>query len=137
MIVHEATLDQVRAELRDYASDICKKAAETPLPPLRAINHEIPLLDETKIYPWRPSRCPEAFRSQWDEKRRAYTSSGRWRVTSAGNSVPMMLIPKVGKQKNMLRTVVDLRARNANTRKVAAPLPNIEGILRRVSKLKY
>lgn len=26
--------------------------------PLRAINHTIPLIDENKIYPWRPSRCP-------------------------------------------------------------------------------
>ncbi|KAF8220658.1 hypothetical protein L208DRAFT_1416363, partial [Tricholoma matsutake] len=33
------------------------------LPPLQAINHTVPLIDENKIYPWRPSRCPEALRS--------------------------------------------------------------------------
>lgn len=49
----------------------------------------------------------------------------------------MLLIPKVGKQKHLLRTVVDLRARNANTRKVSAPLPSIDGILHRVAKAKF
>ena len=34
---------------------------EMDLPPFRAINHEIPLIDVNNIYPWRPSRCPEAY----------------------------------------------------------------------------
>ncbi len=32
-----------------------------PLPPLRAINHTILLIDESLVYPWRPARCPEVF----------------------------------------------------------------------------
>ncbi|PBK62874.1 hypothetical protein ARMSODRAFT_990361 [Armillaria solidipes] len=105
MMVSEDALEQVRTELQEYVAPICKTAAETPLPPLRAINHTIPLIDEHKVYPWRPSRCPEAFRSQWDQKRRDYLSSGRWKLTTSGNSVPMLLIPKVGKQKHLLRTM--------------------------------
>ncbi|THU77148.1 hypothetical protein K435DRAFT_576666, partial [Dendrothele bispora CBS 962.96] len=68
----EHTLESARDELREYANPICKGAAETPLPPLRVINHSIPLIEEDRIYPWRPSRCPEAFREQWDLKRRDY-----------------------------------------------------------------
>ena len=67
---------------------------ETELPPLRDINHTIPLIDESKTYPWRPSRCPEAFREQWAEKRDAYLKTGHWEITSARNMVPMLLIPK-------------------------------------------
>ncbi|KAE9393817.1 hypothetical protein BT96DRAFT_753343, partial [Gymnopus androsaceus JB14] len=90
----EEKITTVVEQLREYAKPICKTAAETPLPPLRRINHTIPLIDENKIYPWRPSRCPEAFRAQWDQKRRDYISTGRWVVTTSRNTVPMMLIPK-------------------------------------------
>jgi hypothetical protein len=64
----EDALQAARDELLNYAKPICKTADETGLPPLRAINHTIPLIDENKILPWRPSRCPEALRSQWDLK---------------------------------------------------------------------
>jgi hypothetical protein len=47
----------------------------------------------------------------------------------------MLFIKKTGSDK--LRTVVDLRERNKNTHKLSSPLPNIDGILRRVSKVKY
>ena len=46
------------------------------LPPLRDINHAIHPIDEAKTYPWRPSRCPEAFQDQWAEKRDAYLKTG-------------------------------------------------------------
>ena len=137
----EDNLKQVRERLHEYAKPVCRSASNTPLPPLRAINHEIHLIDPTKIYPWRPSRCPEAMRPQWIAKRDAYIRSGRWRITSIGNTVPMMLIPKPGPIKPgeapRMRTVFDLRARNANTIKRSSPLPDIDGILRRVARGKF
>ena len=136
----EENLEKARAELVEYARDLCKELDETDLPPFRAINHEIPLIDENKIYPWRPSRCPEVFRQQWAEKKNAYLRSGRWRVSSARNTVPMMFIAKPGKKVGSvpeLRTVVDLRARNANTMKMSSPLPDIDGVLRRVAGARY
>ncbi|KAF9470908.1 hypothetical protein BDN70DRAFT_763119, partial [Pholiota conissans] len=90
----DAAIEAAREELLAYAEPLCKTAAETELPPLRTINHSIPLIDPNLIYPWRPSRCPEAFRQQWAEKRDAYLKSGRWKITTSGNTVPMMLIPK-------------------------------------------
>jgi hypothetical protein len=130
-------LQAARNELMEYAKPICKTAAETGLPPLRAINHTIPLIDEDKILPWRPARCPEALRDQWDLKRRTYLQAGRWQVTNTGNTAPMLLIPKVKTNPPKLRVVVDLRARNANTKKMTSPLPDMEGILRCVSRCKY
>ncbi|KAF9440102.1 hypothetical protein P691DRAFT_794197 [Macrolepiota fuliginosa MF-IS2] len=50
------------SELIEYASNICKEAVDTPLPPLHAINHVIPLLDDMKAYLWCPSKCPEALK---------------------------------------------------------------------------
>jgi hypothetical protein len=42
----------------------------------------------------------------------------------------MLLIPKTGTNPPELRTVVDLRERNKNTRKLTSPLPDMEGMLR-------
>ena len=57
--------------------------------------------------------------------------------TSARNTVPMLLIPKPGTNPPLLRTVVDLRERNKNTRKLTSPLPDMEGMLRRTASKPY
>ncbi|KAI5821717.1 DNA/RNA polymerase, partial [Schizophyllum commune Tattone D] len=107
------------------------------LPPIRAINHVIPIIDPEKRYPFRRSTCPAIFREQWNAKRDAYMKSGRWEFTTASNAVPMLLIPKNQREKTKLRTVVDLRARNDNTRKLSSPLPDQNAILRRVAAARY
>ena len=137
--VLETELERVRQELMEFARPLCKKPDETELLPFRAINHTIPLINEDEIYPWRPSKCPGAFREQWREKRDAYIRTGRWEITSAKNTVPMLLIPKPPKKGKPaeLRTVVDLRARNKNTRKMASPLPDQQGIFNRVAQAKF
>jgi hypothetical protein len=58
---------------------------------------------------------------------------------AARNAVPILCIPKPNKPKDKpeLRTVVGLRARNKNTIKINAPLPNIEGMLQRVASHPY
>ena len=108
----------------------CKEVAETDLPPLQVINHMILLINEKTTYSWRPSRCQEAFHAQWAEKQDAYIKSGWWKITSAGNTVPMLLIPKPGTNPPQLRTVVDLHEHNKNTHKATSPLPDMEGMLR-------
>ena len=137
----EDELDQLRDELRRDAADLCQDGARAELPPLRAVNHTIPVIDESKIYSWRPSKCPDAMRPLWHEKKKAYLDSGRWRMASGTNASPMLMIPKPPRDPNdgelRLRTVVDKRQQNANTHKLTAPLPDIDGILRNVVKHKY
>ena len=133
----ERSVESAREELRRCTEPLCKDIADTDLPPLRDINHTIPLIDKDKTYTWRPSRCPEAFREQWVEKRDAYIKTGRWIITSARNTLPMLLIPKPGTKPPLLRTVVDLRERNSNTRKLTSPLPDMEGMLRRAASKPF
>ena len=137
--VEDPAVTAARKYLMAKAEPLCRKVEETELPPLRDINHSIPLIDENKTYPWRASRCPEIFREQWSTKRDAYLKSGRWKVTTARNTVPMLLIPKPGKPKDAqeLRTVIDLRERNKNTYKLSSPLPDIDGVLRRVASKPF
>jgi hypothetical protein len=114
----DQSIKDAQEELRLYAEPLCKEVSETDLPLFRVINH---FIDEKKTYPWRPSKCPEAFRAQWAEKSNTYIKSGRWKITSARNTVPMFLIPKPGTNPPKLRTVVDLREQNKNTRKFSSP----------------
>ena len=108
LTLEEEQIKSAREELHQYAQPLCKEVHETDLPPFCAINHTIPLIDVLKTYPWHPSWCPEAFRAQWAEKRDTYLKSGRWKITPAGNTVPMMLIPKPGTNPPGMRVVVDL-----------------------------
>jgi hypothetical protein len=128
-------VEQARQLLRDAAVPLCRTVAETELSPLWAINHKIPLIDEKKTYSWRSSRCPEAFRPQWAEKRDAYIKSGRWITTAASNMIPMMFIlkPNKGDGPPKLRTVFNLRERNKNTQRMTSPLPDMDGVLRHIA----
>jgi Retroviral aspartyl protease len=133
-------LEAARDELHRASDHLCKDVNETDLPPFWAINHTIPLIDENKIYSWHPSHCPEVFRGQWAEKCDAYLRSGQWQITSAENTVPMLLIPKPKKKPGEppeLCTVIDLCERNFNTRKLTSPLPDMEGILRRIASKPF
>ena len=63
--------------------------------------------------------------------------SGHWKITSAGNTVPMLLIPKPSTNPPELRTVVDLREQNKNTHKQTSPLPDMEGMLRHTASKPF
>ncbi|KEP45450.1 hypothetical protein V565_272390 [Rhizoctonia solani 123E] len=92
----------------EEAKEICKPAnGDIPLPPFRAINHRIPLIDDKKIYKFRPSRCPEALKSQFETKAREYLGTGRWKHSTGSNAIPMLFIPKKKDGNVELRTVLD------------------------------
>lgn len=74
--VLEDELDKLRGQLKMEATDLCTSAEDTELPPLCAVNHTIPLIDEDKVYSWRPSHCPEALKSVWQAKKNAYLRNG-------------------------------------------------------------
>ena len=132
-------LEDLRKQLRKEADDLCPDTSKTDLPPMRAVNHTIPLIEPNKVYRFRPSKCPEAFRDQWRAKKNAYLETGRWRTVTGHNAIPLLMIPKISLtgDKPGIRTVFDKREQNANTYKLASPLPDIEEILREVSKHKF
>ncbi|KAF9443694.1 hypothetical protein P691DRAFT_609362, partial [Macrolepiota fuliginosa MF-IS2] len=64
------------------------------LPPLHAINHVIPLLDDSKVYLWHSSKCPEALKPLWRAKWEDYIQTGHWEFQSGTNAVPMIMLKK-------------------------------------------
>ncbi|CUA78236.1 Transposon Ty3-I Gag-Pol polyprotein [Rhizoctonia solani] len=134
----EDELEKIHAQLSNACKDLFKTAVETLLPPFRVINHRIPLIDNKKPLPWRASKCPEKLKDQWEKKRDAYIQSGRWRFATGRNATPMLFITKKSNDDTVkLRTVLDKRALNDNTHKLASPLPDQADILWRVQKHKY
>lgn len=121
-------LEKLRQEVKDYARDLFKEAYQVPLPPLRKINHEIPLVDPSKSYKFRCLNCPDAMRKIWETKQDAYLKSSRWVIANSSNTMPMLFLKKPSStpENPRLRTAVDLRERNTNTLKMSSPLPDIE-----------
>lgn len=95
------------------------------LPPLREINHTIPLIDENKKYHYRLPKCPDSLKPQLSTKIKEYIAAGLWRPVHTHQAAPMMCLPKKDLR---LRTVVDGRPRNENTVKDVTPFPDQDQI---------
>lgn len=100
-LVEEAIADVQKIIIESvHACGLFEDTAKVSLPPLRAINHEIPLIDKNKIYSWWPLKCSKLLLRQWVQKKKDYLSTGHWKVTTAQNMVPMLCIFKPNKSKN-------------------------------------
>ena len=106
------------------------------LPPLREVNHTIPLIDNNVQYSTRPPKCSTALFPLLREKTERYVKAGWWKAAHGKNALPLLAIPKTGAELK-LRTVIDARERNANTIIDATPLPNQEMIREAIASHKY
>lgn len=112
--------DQWIAEYSDLLGPI-----PLQLPPLREVNHTIPLIDENKRYNYHMPRCPEALQPELMEKIDRYTTAGWWRYEAVSDAAPLLCVPK---KAGTLRSVVDARQRNENTHKDVTPFPDQDQI---------
>ncbi|KIK12982.1 hypothetical protein PISMIDRAFT_18316 [Pisolithus microcarpus 441] len=104
------------------------------MPPLREVNHRIPLIDEGMRYTYHLPRCPDSLKPQLAEKIQLYTKAGWWERASVSQAAPMLCIPK---KNGKIRTVVDCRKRNNNTVKDVTPFPDQDQIQMDVARAKY
>jgi hypothetical protein len=63
----EADIPRLRDRLMEISVDIMSGVPER-MPPLRAVNHRIPLIDEGMLYHYHLPRCPDAMKPQLSEK---------------------------------------------------------------------
>ena len=106
------------------------------LPPLREVNHTIPLIDPNAQYSSRPPRCARSLFPLLREKTERYVKAGWWKPAHGKNAIPLLCIPKAGAELK-LRTVIDARERNANTVIDSTPLPNQDMIREDVASHTY
>ncbi|KAI0047078.1 hypothetical protein FA95DRAFT_1463129, partial [Auriscalpium vulgare] len=64
------------------------------LPPMREVNHTIPLIDEEMKYRYHLSRCPEALQEQLKQKIARYVEAGWWGTATTAQAAPLLCIPK-------------------------------------------
>jgi hypothetical protein len=118
--------------IKEYSDIAITPPAE--LPPVRAIYHKIPLIDEKKILHCRTPKCPDALRTQLAEKLERYTKAGWWVETSVPAAIPMLCIAK---KDGKLRTALDARKRNDNTVKDVTPFPDQDAIRHDCARAKF
>ena len=88
------------------------------LPPIREINHEINLVDDTATYNYHMPCCPDVLRPTLREKINRYILAGWWEMKPVPQAAPLLCLPK---KDDGLRTVVDARQRNDNAVKDVTP----------------
>jgi hypothetical protein len=129
----EKDIPRLRERWMELSVDIMSGVPEK-MPPLRAVNHRIPLIDEKKSYHYHLPRCPDAMKEQLIDKINRYVRAGWWKAVQTDQAAPMLCIPK---KTGLLRTAIDCRKRNENTLKDVTPFPDQDQIRMDCARAKY
>lgn len=129
----EDDIPKLRAKWLEYCAEILQ-GTQDGLPPLREINHKIPLIDESKRYNYYMPRCPDSMREQLIDRIGVYTKAKWWEPCTSDQAAPMLCVPK---KDNTLRCTIDCRKRNENTVKDVTPFPDQDTIRYDVARAKY
>ena len=117
-------LPDLRKKWVESAADILT-GAPPHLPPLREVNHKIPLIDENKRYNYHLPRCPDSLKTELTDKIQHYKDAGWWEETNVSQAALMLCVLK---KSGRLCTVIDSRKWNDNTEKDVTPFPDQEQI---------
>ncbi|KAF8218679.1 hypothetical protein L208DRAFT_1208591, partial [Tricholoma matsutake] len=86
-------LPRLHEEWKQSCQDVLNGVPDK-LPPLREINHQIPLVDEKKKYNYYLPKCPDSMRKPLAEKISKYCKAGWWRPARVEQAAPMLVVPK-------------------------------------------
>jgi hypothetical protein len=128
----EDNIPELRAKWLQSCQDIMNGVPEE-LPPMRGVNHHIPLIDENKRYHYHLPWCPDSMKVQLMEKIMRYTRAGWWELVQTDQAAPMLCIPK---KSRLLCTAIDAHKRNDNTVKDVTLFPDQDQIHLDVARAK-
>ncbi|KAF8219883.1 hypothetical protein L208DRAFT_1337028 [Tricholoma matsutake] len=120
-------------EWKQSCQDILSRVPDK-LPPLREINHHIPLVDKKKKYNYYLPKCPYSMRKPLSEKVVKYCRAGWWHPARAEQAAPMLVVPK---KSGAICIVINAVKRNANTVKDVTPFPDQDMIRLDVARATY
>jgi FtsZ-binding cell division protein ZapB len=129
----EEELANLRQGWHDRYQEILQGVPEE-LPPLRAVNHEINLIDPNKKYNYHLPRCPASVQEEFQAKLNRYINTEWWVPATGLQAAPLMCVPKKDGQ---LRTIIGARQRNDNMVKNLTPLPDQDIICEDVARTKH
>lgn len=109
--------------LSEFA-DVLVDEIPSELPPFRAVNHRIPLIDESKKIRPKSIPIPYKYRDQFLRHMNKYIEAGWWHPIALDSASPMFAVPKANPAEG--RFVVNLKERNANTVREETPIPDMQ-----------
>ncbi|KAF8234900.1 hypothetical protein L208DRAFT_1053679, partial [Tricholoma matsutake] len=126
-------IPQLQEEWLEVCKDILQGVPER-LPPMREINHQIPLVDEKKRYNYHLPKCPDSMQQPLTDNIERYCWAGWWRPARMEQAAPMLVVPK---KNGDIHTMVNAKKRNDNTVKNVMPFPDQDLIRLDVARAKY
>jgi hypothetical protein len=126
---------QVADLLRDFSHVLVDELPTDRIPPFRPVNHSIPLIDEDLTTRPRSYPIPDRYKEQFAAHVNKYVESGQWSPQALESACAMFAIPKHDRTQG--RFVVNLKPRNANTRKMQTPLPDMRSMRVTVASHPY
>ncbi|GAA5988190.1 hypothetical protein JCM11641_001605 [Rhodosporidiobolus odoratus] len=127
--------EQMISALKDRFADVLVDTLPNHLPPHRPIDHNIDLLDkELKIRP-KVIGIPARYDKQWRAHVLKFKETGYWSPLALESACSMFSVPK--HDPSEARFVINLKPRNANTRKRISPIPDVKGVRSRLGAHRY
>ncbi|KAF8224653.1 hypothetical protein L208DRAFT_1145604, partial [Tricholoma matsutake] len=120
-------------EWLEICKDILRGVPERP-PPMREINHQIPLVDEKRRYNYHLPKCLDSMRQPLADKIERCCWAGWWRPARTEQAALMLVVPK---KNGDICTVVNVKKRNDNTVKNVMPFPDQDLIRLDIARAKY
>ncbi|KAF8236147.1 hypothetical protein L208DRAFT_1253068, partial [Tricholoma matsutake] len=110
-------IPQLQEEWLEAGKDVLQGVPEWP-PPMREINHQIPLVDDHKKYHYCLPKCPDSMRQPLTDKIERYCRVGWRRPACMEQAAPMLVVPK---KNGAICTVVNAKKQNDNIVKNMTP----------------
>jgi hypothetical protein len=134
-ISEEECEEQLQVLLREFSDVLVDELPAHRPAPFRPVNHRIPLIDpEEHVHP-RVYPIPDRYKAQFAAHASKFVSSGWWSPAALESACAMFAVPK--HDKSEARFVVNLKPRNANTRKMTSSLPDMRSIRVTVASHRY
>lgn len=126
---------QINNLLAEFSDILVSELPPDQRPPFQPVNHLIPAIDpDHKVRP-KVLPIPSKYRDQFAPHANKFVESGWWLPRALESACALFAVPKADPTK--ARFVINLKPRNANTRKQHTPLPDMQSIRRRVAASPY
>nr|XP_027108798.1 uncharacterized protein LOC113728610 [Coffea arabica] len=109
-------------------------AAPTELPPVRSLDHEIPLKPDSQPFKMKPYRYPHSQKGEIEQQVKDMLQHGIIIHSNSPFASPVLLVKK---KEGTWRFCVDYRKLNEMTIKDRYPIPNVDELINELAGSKY
>jgi hypothetical protein len=127
--------EQLQDLFREFSDVLVDELPEDRPAPFRPVNHRIPLVDPDQHVHPRVYPIPDRYKAQFAAHASKFVGSGWWSPAALESACAMFAVPK--HDKSQARFVINLKPRNANTRKMTSSLPDMRSIRVTVASHPY